>query len=59
MLSQPIKHELKDFGLFQLVVDLVIQAIPNLKGSFTSSFLGEFLAGVGGRDGVSRAMHKQ
>ena len=59
MLSQPIEHEIKNFGLFQLVVNLVIQAIPNLKGGFTSSFLGEFLAGFGGRDGVSRAMHKQ
>ena len=59
MLSQPIEHEIKNFGLFQLVVNLVIQAIPNFKGDFIAGFLGEFLAGFGRGERVSRAMHKQ
>jgi len=43
MFLQPIQHEIKDFGLFQLVVDLVIEAIPDLEGGFLTGFFGKFL----------------
>ena len=59
MLPQPVEHGIKNLGLFQLVVDLVIQAIPYFKGDFITGFLGEFMAGLGRGDRVSRAMHKQ